>query len=294
MNVMVSGATGFIGSNLVRRLLRDNHSVSILHLKESSLDTINDIKSKIVIHIYDGSTESVMEAFKSSKAFITFHLASCFLATHSYCDIINLVESNVLFGTQILEGMKSCGCNLVVNAGTSWQHYKNEKYNPVCLYAATKQAYEDIIRFYVEAYGFRSLTLELFDTYGRNDQRPKLMNLLKKVATTGEVLEMSAGEQMIDMVYIDDVIDAFLIASERIRKVPAGTSEVYSVSSGRPLKLRELILIYTDVTGKCLNIELGKRPYREREVMELWTNGNTLPGWIPCITLEDGIRKIHE
>jgi nucleoside-diphosphate-sugar epimerase len=164
----------------------------------------------------------------------------------------------------------------------------------VCLYAATKQAFEDIIRFYVEAHGVRSITLKLFDTYGKGDHRPKLMNILRDASNQGTELQMSPGDQMIDMVYVDDVARAFIKAAELVCQKQSGCFEEYQVSSGRPMRLKDLVAVYNKVTSGRLKVEFGGRPYREREVMELWGKGKNIPDWRPLIMLEDGIRMIHE
>ena len=133
---------------------------------------------------------------------IVFHLASLFLAQHTLEDIERLVQSNLLFGVQIAEAITLQGVTKLINTGTSWQHYENEDYNPVCLYAATKQAFEDMLKFYVEASKLKVITLKLFDTYGPDDSRPKLFTLLRKVAQEQTELAMSPGEQLIDLVYM--------------------------------------------------------------------------------------------
>jgi len=205
-----------------------------------------------------------------------------------------LITSNITFGAQILEAMIHFHVPYLVNTGTAWQHYKNASYNPVNLYAATKQAFEDVLAYYVEAHSLQAITLKLNDTYGPADPRPKLFTLLGQAARGKTHLEMSPGEQFLDLVYIDDVVEAFLIAAFRLfSNVQVGHSR-YVVSSGQPVQLRTLVEIYQKVTGQKLDIVWGGRPYREREVMLPWTDGDRLPGWEPQTTLEDGIKKMWE
>jgi nucleoside-diphosphate-sugar epimerase len=183
------------------------------------------------------------------------------------------------------------GVTLLVNTGTSWQHYASMEYNPVCLYAALKQATEAILRFYVESYNLRVITLKLFDTYGPGDNRPKLLNLLRRTALSGDTLDMSPGEQLIDLVYIDDVIDAFVIASERLQRGAVSVMEEYAVSSCSPLSLREIADEYSRASGYALNIKWGGRDYRTREVMRPWSGHKRLPCWQPKIDLVTGIMR---
>ncbi len=204
---LVTGATGFVGSHLVRRLLQDGWQVHVLHRATSELPIFSEFADTIK-HVYDGSTDSMMRCVAQAKPDIVFHLASLFLSQHETKDVDSLVLGNVLMGTQLLEAMSVNGVTRIVNTGTSWQHYDNKDYNPVCLYAATKQAFEAILEYYVQACGVRAITLKLFDTYGPDDRRPKLFNLLSDAVKTGVTLNMSEGGQFIDPVFIDDVIDA--------------------------------------------------------------------------------------
>ncbi|WP_237247325.1 NAD(P)-dependent oxidoreductase [Sideroxyarcus emersonii] len=287
---LVTGATGFVGSHLVRRLVTEGWEVHILNRAESRLPDHPEF-AQTTRHIHDGSTQGMAECVAQAKPDVVFHLASLFLAQHESKDIEPLVLSNVLFGSQLLEAMRINGVDKIVNTGTSWQHYNNEDYNPVCLYAATKQAFEDILAYYTEAASLKAVTLQLFDTYGPGDPRPKLFHLLAKTAKNQEALAMSPGEQLIDLVYIDDVIDAFLCAKDVLYELPKG-HQVYAVSSGQPLQLRELVAIYENELGVKLPIEWGKRTYRPREVMTPWNKGRTLRGWHPKVGLVEGIRRI--
>ncbi len=226
-----------------------------------------------------------------AKPDVVFHLASLFLSQHTAKDIELLIQSNVLFGNQLLEAMVVNKVNCIINTGTSWQHYNNEDYNPVCLYAATKQAFEDILTYYTEATPIKAVTLQLFDTYGLDDPRPKLFRLLAKTAKTGEVLAMSPGDQQIDLVYIDDVINAYLCAKETVDTLTEG-HQLYAVSSGKPLPLREVVALYEKVLGMKLNIAWGQRSYRPREVLVTWDRGRPIAGWKPQVSLADGIQRI--
>jgi nucleoside-diphosphate-sugar epimerase len=223
---------------------------------------------------------------------VVFHLASLFLAQHEAKDVESLIQSNVLLGNQLLEAMKVNEVGRLINTSTSWQHYNNEDYNPVCLYAATKQAFETILEYYVQACSIKVITLKLFDTYGPNDPRPKLFHLLKKAATSREPLNMSAGEQLIDLVHIEDVIDAYLISAQRLLDGKVTQHESYAISSGCPLPLKNLVRLYSEVTKQNVIVNWGARPYRLREVMNTWNSGAKLAGWNPKISLECGMKLI--
>ncbi len=288
---LITGATGFVGSHLSRRLVNEGWKIHIITRQSTKLEIISDIIKKITVQKHDGTINGMLGILSEAKPMIVFHLASFFLAEHQSKDVVPLIESNLLFGTQLVEAMVRNGIYNLVNTGTSWQHNNDEKYRPVNLYAATKEAFETILRFYVEATPLRVITLKLFDTYGPNDTRPKLFNLLRSVAQEQRPLAMSPGEQLIDIVYIDDVVDAFMKAAERLFKGKTEKQEDYAVSSGKAVKLKDIVGIYEKIIGKKLPIKWGGRPYRSREVMMPWKKGRLLPGWRIKVGLEEGIKK---
>lgn len=290
---LLTGATGFIGGHLTRALLRQGWELHLIVLPDQGLGTIDDLQEAVRVYPHDGTTGQLLELVTAIKPDVVFHLASLFLAQHTPADIAPLIGSNVLFATQLAEAMTAAGCRLLVNTGTSWEHYGNSSYEPVNLYAASKQAFEVMLAYYLETSPLTVITLKLFDTYGPGDPRPKLFTLLKKVAAAGEPLAMSPGEQLIDLVYIDDIVRAFLMAAERLLAGKAVGHERYAVSSGKPLPLRELVACYSRVIGRELPILWGGRSYRPREVMVPWNTGSPLPGWQPQVGLEEGIRKLE-
>ena len=291
---LVTGASGFVGSDLVRALLDEGWEVHAVLRPSSDLDALRDRLDRVVCHTHDGSTSGLVSLVRDATPVLVFHLASLFVAEHRSEDVEPLVRSNLLFSTQLLEAMTACNVLSLVNTGTSWQHDSDGSYSPVCLYAATKQAYEAILQFYVEACNLRVITLKLFDTYGPRDRRPKLFRLLRKALISGESVAMSAGEQLLDLVHIDDVVAAYLVAARRVRSFREGRHESYSVHSGVPIRLKELVELYSTLGRKPLKVSWGSKPYRKREVMTPWNKGVWLPGWHPTTSLRKGLQHLIE
>lgn len=291
MKILLTGATGFIGSKLAVRLEKEGHELSILVRLSSDLSVLQNILPKVQVCQYDGNFANLITVLKMAQPKLIIHVASLFLAQHKAVDVEGLIESNLKFPTQLLEAMSQLGIKFFINTGTSWQHYQNEFYSPVNLYAATKQAFAALLDYYVEAQGFKAITLKLFDTYGPGDFRPKLFTLLRKAAKTGEILRMSPGNQLLDIVYIDDVVDAYILSTKLITEVTK--SECYAVSSPERLTLQNLVRIYGDIVRRHINVEWGGLPYRPREVFEPWTNYQLVPGWQSLIYLSDGVERME-
>lgn len=297
MNVIMTGVTGFIGSHLAEVLLMDGHRIHAIVRRKSKIEDLPAlVRENVFFHEYD-SSNTLLDIFagisgRREKVDVVYHLASLYLPRHTYEDIEALVSSNVLFGTQLLEAMKQNEVRHLVNAGTSWQHYGNEDYNPVNLYAATKQAFEDIEKYYTETMGLRVINLHLFDTYGIGDKRKKIIALFQKISQSREVLKMSPGEQLLDLVHIDDVISAFRLAGRYLVEKKYEYCGTYGVSSNVRIPLRKLAEEYERIACVKLNILWGGLEYREREVMIPWNKCDNLPGWVPRVDLESGIKSM--
>ena len=223
---------------------------------------------------------------------MAFHLAARFVSQHTPNDVSGLVHDNVLFSAQLYEALANSRCKGVVTAGTGWQHQVSAPDKPVNLYAATKQAAQDLLGYFVDISALRAVTLKFFDTYGPGDDRPKLFAALRQASESGVALSMSPGEQFLDLVHIDDVVNAFLIAGERVFDGEAEPNEKFAVLASERHTLREVVELYRRATGNDVGIVWGGRPYRPREVMVPWV-GEPLPGWQPRIRLEDGLRTLN-
>lgn len=289
-SALVTGGTGFIGAHLVKKLHELGWSVGVL--------ARNPVKAELIlpagecnVYGYDGSYESLSRAITQSRPEAVFHLASHFVAEHSTADIESLLESNICLGTRLLEAMASAGVRYFVNTGTSWQHFHGNAYEPVCLYAATKQAFEDILAFYCVTQRVKAVTLKLFDTYGPGDTRRKILPALRKAVRSGEILGMSPGEQLLDLVYIDDVVDAFVCAHELLERSDLANGASYAVTSGHAVSLRDLVELVQELTGGEPRVKWGVREYRAREVMKPWNEGEPVPGWAPRVGLREGLDR---
>ena len=288
---LVTGANGYIGSNLVRRLVSDHWCVHIIVRPSSNLEVLNPILDKLVVHEHDGTTKNMIEIVFNASPDVIFHLASLYITQHKPDDIESLITSNILFSTQLAEAAVINGVRKFINTSSSWQHFEQEDYLPVNLYASTKQAFEDILKYFVDSYGLKVLSLVLFDTYGPGDFRPKLVSLLINSIKSQKALEMSPGMQKIDIVYIDDVVNAFLKASCYLDYSKDLFSR-YAVSSGLPITLLDFVSLFETIVNVKLKINWGAKPYRVREVMNTWQKFDLLPNWNPQVTLSEGLKKL--
>lgn len=289
-NILITGATGFIGYNLAKYLARTNVVYCIVR-KLSNLDKLSNIPNIQFIY-FDSDISKFTNSLSAVNFDLVYHLASLFIAEHKPENISDLIDSNIKFPNQLLEALSITQAKIrLINTGTAWQNYDNSLYNPTCLYAATKQACEDIIKFYHEAKELSCITLRLYDTYGQNDERKKLFWLLEQLRDSGKDLDMSAGEQKLNIVYIDDVISAFEIAGEMLL-FDDRVNAVFGVYSEEEYSLRRIVRLFEEVNNCCLNIHWGKKEYRQRELMQSKYLYPCLPNWSAKIKLNDGLKRL--
>lgn len=291
MRVLVTGAAGYLGGRVSRGLLDDGHEV-VAVLRESS--NAGGLDPRIVQVRHQGSTAQLLALVTEARPDAAVHVASRFIAEHKPEDIESLITSNLLFGCQLLESLSAAGVDRLVNFGTSWQHFDGgeaENYRPATLYAATKQAFEDLAAFYADAKGLRIVTLKLSDTYGPSDPRGKLVSALRSAVEDGRALKLSAGAQRINLTHVSDVVEAARIGLARTGTLLVGQMEAFAVRGAETLSLREFVNVFAKAYGRAPEIEWGARPYRAREVMDPWS-GALLPEWSARITLDQGLRDL--
>lgn len=290
MNILLTGATGFIGKNLINKLIKTNRVTALVRHSSNT----NVLPKKTIIFRYNGNDTDLKNYFVDHKIDGVIHLASKVMSDQNNWGNINqLIKSNITLGTKLLEVAKLTNVRWFINTGTFWQHYKNEKYNPVNLYAAMKQAFEDIAKYYTETSNFKFVTIKLCDTFGSNDTRPKIFNLWDNISKTGEKLQMSPGEQIIDITHVDNVVLAYIRLIEILDKKEIDINgKSFALKAERRLKLRDLAELYKKTTGKKLNIKWGGKEYRYREIMDPWEDGVKIPGYKEKTNITDGIKKM--
>lgn len=288
--ILITGITGYIGSNLARRLLAE-YEVYGLVREPLNLEYIADIASQMRFLYYDGSCKSMFAALEDCRPDLVCHLAACYTGAHGLEHTPKLISSNITLGANLLEAIAACGCPALVYASTVMAHYQGKEYCPLNLYAATKQAFSDLLTYYTDVGLLRVVTLVLSDTYGPGDHRPKILNLVKQAAKSGEKIALSSGKQVYDLVYVDDVVSAFQLAGEGLLQGQF-RNDAFQVVPEKPLSLRETVDKMLQINGVTMDAGWGERPPAEREITDPIRIYPTLPGWRAKVPLEEGLKFI--
>ena len=280
MRVVVTGASGFLGGALVERFRAEGWEVHALRWRPGSRDkglrTVESWLAQI-------GPDAVVNAGASQNG------------RDDPGALEELVLSNVLMPAQLASRIRDLcpGCSLI-HFGTSWQIGEDGRYEPFNAYAASKEAAERMLEHFAMD-GVRVASLRLYDTYGPGDRRKKVVNLIADALLRGEELEMSDGEQVIDLVHIRDVTEAVIRTLALLRAAPPGKLRRYAVRSGRTVTVRALAGILEAMIGpRGGRVRLGVLPYRRRERFALYPDLAVPPGWQPQVVLEEGLREVVE
>jgi len=288
MNILITGGAGFIAKNLVGELLKHNYNIITIYRETIPKEFIGKVK----MIQYKGSYNDLEENLEGEQMDIVIHLATHFTSKHRTDEIRKLFESNILLGTYLLEYMKNHEVKKFINTSTYATSINGRNYNPQNLYSATKKAFEDILIFYAESEKIQSVNLELSDTYGLGDTRPKFLNLLLEAIKENREFNMSPGEQEICYIHVKDVVSAYLRAIEMLVNGDIRKLENYSVYGNEVLTLNQLVDKVQDIFGTNIQVNKGVYHYREREIMKFKPKYPVLPGWQPHVSLRQGILEI--
>jgi nucleoside-diphosphate-sugar epimerase len=294
-HALVTGATGFIGAALTRRLVGDGWRVAIVARETSKLDPLGDAAGAVTVHRCAGDADALAAAVAADPPDIAFHLAGHYVGGGGPADLAPLVETNVGFTARLAEALAGAGVGRLVAAGTGWQHCGPgglAERAPNTLYAATKQAGEDVLAHYARNRGLTTIVLKILDSYGPGDRRGRLTSRLAAAARSGERLAFAPGAQRLGLVHVDDIVAAFRAAADRLaQRADAAALESFVVTAAEYPTLRELVARFGALAGRPLAADFGVLPYRRFEVMEP-LRGPALPGWSPRVALDDGIREL--
>ena len=294
--ILIVGGTGFIGKRLVKRCLKETPFVTCL----GRIGRICDEKifvQNIEILQADITDKKQLQSILSGKTFdYVFNLggyinhASYFMGGRQVIDahfigLMNLLEC---LDRESLKGFVQIGSSDEYGNVPSPQR-ETMRESPISPYSHAKVAASHFIQMLNRTEGFPGVVLRFFLVYGpRQDEKRFLPQIIKGCLNNIE-FKTSEGKQLRDFCYIDDVVEAMIIAAI----LPDCKGHVINIASGIPVMIKEVIQKLMELTegGKPL---WGSHPYRVGENMELYADislAKNLLRWEPSTGLEDGLRK---
>jgi nucleoside-diphosphate-sugar epimerase len=283
--VLLTGATGFLGSHLLEALLKNGHKIVILKRSTSDVWRIKDHMDQVVS--YDVDIQGIELAFEQQRIDVVMHTA-CHYGRNGD-SITQVVESNLMFGLRILD---AC---LKYNTGT---FFNTDSLLPRDLntYSLSKKQFVEYLK--QQSSKIKMINLKLEHMYGPKDDATKFVSwVLSQLKANVKKIKLTEGEQLRDFIYIDDVVSAYLTTLEKtsgligFNEFDVGTGQFVSVRSFLE-QLKEIYEIKLGTTST--RFEFGAIPYREGEMMSVELNNQPLRalGWQPKMNLTAGIEKV--
>lgn len=281
-SVLVTGATGFIGSAYARAALARGDEVFLLARSSSAgsevlRELISDGGRALV---FDDSHEAADQVIKARPDRIV-HLATHYVRTDDANEIGRLIQANVEFGTQVLEGAAVSKADVLV--ASSFLQFRDSRPAPSTLYAASKQALNTIAEYYRAERGLRIAEVVLYDSYGPRDRRDKLIPNLLASMHSGASVHLGAPDQPILLVHVDDVV-AGLDASFQSERTTA-------IRPSTPVTVGEIARTLDELSAGRVAFEFrqGATPNPRPLVAGDWPNP---PGWEPRVPLRQGLQAL--
>ena len=290
MNIFITGATGFIGTNLIDFFLKRNINITINIRKKNLITFSQSINTYSLQH---GSIEDDIIFFKKNKFDGVIHLASLYLKSHNPSDVKDLVDSNIGFSTHVLECAVKSNVKWFINTGTFFQNKNKKIYSPVNLYSATKEAFINLAKYYYENDMIKFYTIKIPDTYGPNDTRPKLINILLESIFSNKQISMQGNpNQLLNLVHVNDVINAFYLLSTQLFNNSDSFENgfVFSLDSSAKYTLKEI----TDIINLCSNnkLNISWKNSSKTILINSPKNIDKVPNWKQKTSLKNGILEM--
>jgi len=283
MRVLLTGATGFLGSHLLKALVSKDYEVVVLKRSTSDMWRLKGFEN--AFKSYDIDCVPLQTAFEEQAIDIVIHTACVYGRKGE--SIEKILETNLMFGIELLNTAINFNTRIFLNTGTLLDRQINA-------YALSKNQFEEWLQ--VASDKIQVINLKLEHMFGEQDGNDKfttwILNELKQQKPT---IPLTAGTQKRDFIYIDDVVSAYLTCLEQATQLKAFNDIEVGTGVLTPVKTFVTLVKSTleKLKGSPIETQLnfGALPYREGEIMEPQVDNSVLCslGWQPKRTLEENI-----
>ncbi len=281
MKISILGAAGFLGQDLAQRLVKDGHQVTGFVLNPPKKDI--GFKCKSILSFLDSKSIS------ATNFDVTINLA----ARRSTRSQLFTQEEVDKFTYEIPKEfiLRTSGPQtIVLNASTYIQNYLGEVGRSVDSYGAAKERLSKFLEKHSLSDGFRAKDLFFFTLYGPGDRPNHLVPLLLDAARFGNRIQLSPGDQLINLLYVKDATQNILNCIAAEEKLAYSKNHVWEDSY---ITVRQLVSVLESTTGKKINCDWGSREYAGHEMMNPWPIPMPqLKGFVAPTSLEEGISMI--
>jgi len=281
MKILLTGGTGFLGSNLLRRLLSLGHELFCIKRETSGLERVNFFKHKI--KWFNLETSDFDEIISSYKIEGIIHCATDY--GRKQFNPIQTIETNLILPLKLLHAAANNNVLVFINTDTVLD-------KRVDTYSLSKRQFSEWLEKYSNDILTINVALEHF--YGPFDNDSKFVTyVIRKMLGNEDSIDFTLGLQKRNFVYIEDVIDAFIVLLNNINKLD-NSFHNFEVGTEDSVTIKDFVgLVKKLCNNNTTDLNFGAINYRENEVMNTNTNTDKLKslGWFPRFSLEDGLKN---
>ena len=298
---MITGGAGFIGANIVNRLLDLGYgNINLIIRNSTNLSRLKNILAKVNLHKVDFSDKkSLQKVISKINPSIIIHLAA-YSAYRDQKAVSQMVETNIAGTLNLLMASKNINYDVFINTGSSSEYGIKEKpmneddiLKPISFYAATKASATLLCQVFAKEYRKPIVTLRPFSVYGPYEEGNRFIPTIMKAAIENKPIKLTPGSQRRDFIYIQDVVNVYIKALSCGKKL---SGQILNMGTGIEHTNDEVVQTLFRVTGKKVKIEKGAFPKRLWDTPH-WvadiSKTKKLLSWKPKFTLEEGLRYTY-
>jgi nucleoside-diphosphate-sugar epimerase len=300
VRVLVTGATGFIGSHLARRLVADGADVHVLTSTVSSVYPVRllEIRDRVVLHGGNLTDPSAMASVvERAKPSIVFHLGAYTHVGKSWNRLDECIQTNVHGTVNLLQALARDECRRFVYTSTSEVYgdvavpfREDSSVNPLSPYSVSKYAGERFCLMLQRGRGWPIVVVRPFNAYGPAQSPDRVIPEIIVKALRKERLAMTQGRQTREFNFVGDLVEGFL----RAATAPGVEGKVFNIGGGEEVAMRDLAPIILDLMGNPIVAEIGALPDRPTEIWHMRSDSTKAReelGYRPRWSLVEGLEE---
>jgi nucleoside-diphosphate-sugar epimerase len=282
--ILLTGATGFLGSHLLKRLIAAGADVVILVRETSNKERINNLEGFSTFTI-NQQLSNINALFEMYHIDTIIHLATEYGRNVPYSSVL---ESNVLLPIRLIEAADKNKLNLFVNTDSFFSKFQDYSY--LREYIMSKKIFIDYLKTLSDLQVFN---LQLEHIYGEFDSKTKFItSLIERMFVNEKFIELTEGSQKRDFIYVSDVVDAYMTVLTNTKVL--GQYVDFEVGTGSSISVKDFVSQIHQIMGSKSELLFGALPSRVNEIQDSKANSLVLCklGWSPKFITETAIKRI--
>ena len=298
--VLVTGAPGFIGSHLTRRLVEVEADVHAVTPDVSSVypTRLAELRDRITLHEANIVDRGAMEALVAEvQPERVFHLAAYTHVGKSWQRVDECIQSNVQGTVNLLQALERSPYKRFVYMGSSEIYgdidvpfREDAQVNPVSPYSVAKYAGEMYCRIFAQGHDWPIVMVRPFNAYGPAQSPDRVIPEIIVRALRGQELKMTQGRQTREFNYVEDLVSGLVL----LGTADGIDGELFNLGCGEEVSMRDLALTIHGLMGTAVPPQFGALPDRPTEIWRMYSDSTKVRerlGWKPAHTLEQGLQK---